>query len=77
MTMTVHCPCDVCLEDWPFEQLILIDACNKMMCPVCINKTIDNLYAKIKLAECQYLGCGGRLTPDEIVKSMREVLNDV
>ena len=36
---------------------------------------VHRLQSKIRLAECQYLGCGGQLTPDEVVSSMRDVLN--
>ena len=36
---------------------------------------VHRLRAKIQLAECQHLGCGGKLTPDEVVTAMRDVLN--
>jgi hypothetical protein len=37
---------------------------------------IRRLRNAIKLAECQHLGCGGRLSPDEIVVAMRKILSE-
>lgn len=40
------------------------------------NEEIRRLKAAMTLAECQYLGCGGRLSPDEIVSNMRKILQE-
>jgi len=40
-------------------------------------KRVDELEKAVRLAEAQYMGCGGRLTPAEVVGSMRKILNDV
>lgn len=37
---------------------------------------VERLRNAMTLAECQYLGCGGRNTPSEIVESMRKTLQD-
>lgn len=34
----------------------------------------DRLLEALKLADIQYMGCGGNLTPDEIVSAMRRVI---
>ena len=39
-------------------------------------KRVDELEKAIHLAEKQYMGCGGRLSPSEVVDSMRSILND-
>lgn len=43
---------------------------------VAIARTVLRLNDAIKLAECQYMGCGGNLKPTEIVESMRGILRD-
>lgn len=35
---------------------------------------VQRLREVIRLAECQYMGCGGNLRPEEIVNNMREIL---
>jgi hypothetical protein len=50
------------------EELKQADAENK--------SRIHRLRTAITLAECQYLGCGGRLAPDEIVSNMRKILQE-
>jgi len=37
---------------------------------------VERLRNAMILTECQYLGCGGRNTPSEIVESMRKILQD-
>lgn len=43
---------------------------------VAIARTVLRLNDVMKLAECQHMGCGGNLKPDEVVKSMRGILRD-
>jgi hypothetical protein len=38
-------------------------------------KRVDELEEAVRLAEAQHLGCGGRLTPSEVVDLMRNILN--
>ena len=39
-------------------------------------KRVEELEKAIHLAEQQYMGCGGRLHPSEVVDSMRLILRD-
>lgn len=48
----------------------LLAECDKLKAEV------ERLRKAMTLAECQYLGCGGRNTPSEIVESMRKTLQD-
>lgn len=41
-----------------------------------MNEEVEGLRQDIALAECQYLDCGGRLSPPEVVEEMRKILQD-
>lgn len=41
--MAVQYPCEVCSEDWPLENLVLIKYNGRLMCPLCINKMINSI----------------------------------
>lgn len=44
---------------------------------VAVARALTACLRRIRLAECQHLGCGGTLMPSEIVAAMRNVLNGV
>ncbi len=45
--MAIQYPCEVCSENWPETTVMAVELTGKIMCPMCIDRLINELAAEL------------------------------